>query len=143
MNRVVVLPVEPIVGDNEAVIECPQSLVAALALELSLLLTGFSDSLRLRAPLGMSIVITVGLGSAVSKALVERASTNSLFFELGRNQAEYLQAVLLRAHRDGAAEVNHIHIEGMETNDPFDLTVMFELYSEPMSAEEAIKMMDE
>jgi hypothetical protein len=62
-------------------------------------------------------------------------------FELGRNQVEYLRAVLLRALRDGAAEANHIHIEGELAGQQYDLTVMFQVSQPPMSPEEAAKRM--
>jgi hypothetical protein len=143
MNRFLQLPGEPVVGDNEVVIEVPHTIVAPMALELSLLLSGLADSLRMRAQSGINIVITVGAGVAVSKAIVGRGKADTLSFELGRNQAEYLHAVLLRAHRDGAAEVNHIHIEGAGGEDLFDLTILFETYREPMTREEAMKLMDD
>jgi hypothetical protein len=61
---------------------------------------------------------------------------------IGRNQAGYLQAVLLRAYRDQMAEVNHVHIEGQRSGTPFDLTVMFEVAREPMTPEDAKKLLD-
>jgi hypothetical protein len=143
MNRFLLLPNEPVVGDNEVVMELPHAFVTALSLELSLLLAGLTDSLRLRAHSGASVVLSLRNEAAATKADVRRDKADALSFDLGRNQAEYLHVVLLRAHRDGSAEVNHIHIEGADGNDPFDLTVMFELCREPMTAEEAMKLMDE
>lgn len=141
MNRTIPLPAEPVLGENEVAIEVPHTVVASWALELALLLAGLTRSLRMRAQSGMSIVIVIGSGIAVSKATVRRDKADTLSFEVGRNQAEYLHAVFLRAHRDGAAEVNHVHIEGTLNGVPFDLTVLFDTYREPMTQEEAMKLL--
>jgi hypothetical protein len=78
----------------------------------------------------------------VSKASVVRELGGSVCFAIGRNQAKYLQAVLLRAYRDQIAEVNHVHIDGESDGKPFDLTVIFELSLEPMTPENAKKLLD-
>ena len=143
MNRFVSLPNEPLIGANEVVVEVPHDMVAALALEFSLLLSNLATALRLGAKHGASILISVGHGTSVSKATVRRQRLDTISFELGRNQAEYLLAALLHAYRDGVAEVNHLHIEGIEGSGLFDLTVMFERYREPMSGSDATKLMNE
>ena len=126
---------------GEVVVELPQTTVPTLALELSLLLEGLADSVRLGAASGASVVLTIGGGETVAKAKVKREAEAAVCFELGTNQAEHLKALLMRTYRDGVAEVDHVHIEGAVGDEPFDLTLMFELFREPMSAEEAVKLM--
>jgi hypothetical protein len=128
----------PRVKTGEVVVSVPHDMVGPLALELSLLLFNGASSLRLAAQKGPGVVLTVGPGTRVSTATAQR-EPNGLRFELGRNQAESLLAVLLRAHRDGAAQVNHIHIESELGGESFDLTVWFEQHMEPMSQEEAMR----
>lgn len=139
MNRVLRLPTSPLLGTSEVVLEVPHALVSGLALELALLTAGLSDSVRLVAKTGAAIVLSLGEG-LTSRA--DRAEDEASF-EIARNQAEYLLMVLLRAHRDGTAEVNHVHIEGISSQSSFDLTILFELSAPPMTPEEAKKLMDD
>jgi hypothetical protein len=123
---------------GEVVVTVPHETVGLLALELTLLVFEEASSLRLAGPSQFSVVLTVVPGTRVSKATAQK-EPNGLRFELGRNQAEYLLATLLRAHRDGAAEVDHIHIESMLGSEYYDLTVFFEQSLAPMSQEEAMR----
>lgn len=132
---------ESLLGSAEIVLELEQSVVASMALELTLLLAGLSSSLRLGPSAGPAIIMKLVPGDRVSKAAVTLAADGALSFVLGTNQAEYLQTVLLRAYRDEAAEVNHVHIEGERDGLAFDLTVMFGVFREPMSAEEAKRLL--
>jgi hypothetical protein len=143
MRRFLLLPSEPQFGPTEVVLEIPHAVVATLTLELSLLLAGLAESLQFRAKTGASVVIKLVGGKTVSKASVKRESADVVRFDLGRNQVEFLHVTFLLAHRDGAAEVNHVHVEGVLGDELFDLTVMFERFKEPMSAEEANKMLCE
>lgn len=142
MARVVLLASAPLSDANEVVMELSQDAVARLALELALQLEGLTDSVQLAARSGQGVVLTLGDGQNISKARVERTGKRILF-ELGRNQLEYVQAFLLRAYREEAAEVNHLHVEGVDADASFDLTLMFEVFQEPMSSEEARRLMDE
>lgn len=141
IRRFVTLSSESLVGDNEVVIESQQTHFATMALEMTLLLEGMVTSIKLRASTGPSIILTLIEGDKVAKTEVSTDADGTLIFTIGRNQAEYLQAVFLRAYRDGMAEVNHVHIEGNRNGDPFDLTVMFDSYGEPMTSEEADKLL--
>jgi len=143
MNRFLLLSSEPLVGSGEVVVELSHATVPTLALELSLLLGGLADSVRLSANSGASVILAVGGGDTVNKADVKRKSTDTVHFRLGTNQVEYLQAVLLRAYRDGAAEVNHVHVEGSDDDADYDLTLLFERFREPMTGAEAMKLMDD
>lgn len=139
MPRFLSLKTEALVGRGESVVEVAHAEVAALALEVTLVLEGLVDGLTVQGPGGPSMTLTVG--SAQGRALVSRVAPNRMRFELGRNQAEYLQAVLLRAVRDGSAETNHLHIEGELAGQQYDLTVMFQVSQPPLSPEEAAKLM--
>ena len=132
-KRFLSLAGECLMGANEIVIEVKHDFVGSLALELTLLLSGLIESLRIRPDKGCQLVLTLTDSDRISKAIVTCISTNTLSFRIGRNQAEYLQAVLLRAYRDQMAEVNHVHIEGQRDGKPFDLTVMFEFARGPVS----------
>lgn len=137
MKRFMSVTSEALLSAAEIVIELSPSAVASLALEFALLLEGMAFSLRIRPSKGPTLLLSLTNDDKVSKGAVTRESDGSVHFALGRNQAEYLQAVLLRAFRDQIAEVNHVHIEGRINAMPFDLTVMFENFREPMTAEDA------
>ncbi len=78
--------------------------------------------------------------TAGSKAIVDQKS-GKIIFVLSTNQLEYLCAFLLRAYRDNTAEVNHIHIEGEKSGEAFDLTLFFSDFVDPLTPEEAFKLM--
>lgn len=143
VRRFLALDCESVQGSREAVIELPQAALANVALELTLLIAGLAEALRLQPSKGPAISVTLLADDCVTKAVVTSASDGALAFALGRNQAEYLQAVLLRAYRDQMAEVNHVHIEGEQQGTAFDLTVMFAVSREPMSAEDAQKLLND
>jgi hypothetical protein len=81
--------------------------------------------------------------SLAHRAAVLRLSADRMMFSLSRNQAEYLEATLLRAYRDEMAEVNHIHLEGELDGSSYDLTLLFDVSRPPMSPEEATARMGE
>jgi len=141
-KRFLSLPGESLMGAGEVVIELKQGVIGSFALELALLLSGLVQSLRIQPTKGPQLLVTLTDSDRISKATVTREAPDSVRFNIGRNQAAYLQATLLRAYRDEMAEVNHVHIEGQCNGTPFDLTVMFELAREPMTPEEAQKLMD-
>lgn len=139
------LPVtgESLLSSTEVVIELPQEAVSSVALEMTLLIAGLAETLRIQPTRGPSVLFRLLAGDRVSKAVVTRHADGMTAFSLGRNQAKYFQATLLRAYRDQMAEVNHIHIEGAdEDGSVLDLTVMFAVYREPVSPEEAQKLLD-
>ncbi len=110
---------------------------------MSLLLAGLADSLRLQSDSGPVIELALSDDSRATKAFVRMAPDGRVCFALARNQAEYLHVVLLRAFRDQVAEVDHVHLEGERQSVPFDLTLMFEVFRSPMSAEDAARLMDD
>jgi len=140
MKRFLSLQSEGLLGSAELVIEILQTEVARVALELTLLRLGHCDSVRIQAGGGTSVVLTMLAEDRVSKASVARGTDGSLSFALGINQVGYLQAVLLRAYRDEMAEVNHVHVEGVQAGQDFDLTLMFSVYQPPMSPEEVERL---
>jgi hypothetical protein len=142
VRRFLALSGESLLGVGEVVIELKQAVVGSVALELALLLSGLVQSLRIQPDKGPQLLITVTDNDRVAKANVTLESNDTVSFQIGRNQAEYLQAVLLRSYRDEMAEVNHVHIEGWCLGASFDLTVMFEAAREPMTPEEAQKLLN-
>jgi hypothetical protein len=142
VKRFLTLASESLMSANEVVIELKQAAIGSFALELALLIAGLVQSLRIRPSRGAPLLLTLIDRDRVAKAVVAREPDDSVSFAIGRNQAEYLHAVLLRAYRDQMAEVNHVHIEGQLSGSPFDLTVMFEVAREPMTPEDAKKLLD-
>jgi hypothetical protein len=140
-RRFVSLSGEALLNEAEVVLELDGDSINTVALELTLLLEGLANSLRLSPRTGPGVLISAFSGDLVAKAEVGRAADGTLTFRMGRNQVEYLRAVLLRAYRDQMAEVSHVHIEGELGRTAFDLTVMFASYATPMNPEEAAKLM--
>lgn len=141
MRRFVLLESEPIVEAGEVVVEVRDATVSIHVLEFCLLLEGLADSLRLGTASGAAVLLDLTDGRDVGKAKVDRGAADVVSFLLGINQAEYVQAVLLRAYCDGVAEVSHIHVQGSLGDTPFDLTLLFERHREPLSADEARTML--
>jgi hypothetical protein len=137
------LACESVLSPNEIVIEIKQEAVPRVAIEVALLTSELAESVRLQPSSGSSVSLEVREADRASKAIVTCAADASVVFAIGRNQVEYLQAVLLRCYRDQMAEVNHVHIEGDRSGAPFDLTIMFDTYREPMSAEQAETLLRE
>lgn len=140
MQRFLSLKSETLVGPSESVVEVAHDEVGLLALEITLLLERLVDCLTVNDPQGFGMMLVVA--SRQGGAAVSHAGTKRLSVELGRSQGEHLQAVLLRAFRDGAAEVNHVHLEGELEGRQYDLTIMFEVSQPPMSPDEAARLMD-
>jgi hypothetical protein len=116
--------------------------VVSLSMELNLLLHSMTNSITLTSP--QKLTMNLKLGAPEKWTIVENLAPSSVSFLLSRNEAEYIQAVLLRAYRDKVAEVDHIHIEGRTVQDHgFDLTLMFQTYMPPMSPQEAAKLMND
>ena len=143
MKRFLPIDGESVMDAAEIVIEVPQGSIAALVMELDLLLDAMTASLFIRSNMGPSVRLTVLDCDWVGKATVARGSDGSVSFAIGRNQAEHLRATLLRAYRDGMAQVDHVHIEGQHDDAFFDLTFLFDVVQEPMTPEEAAELIDE
>lgn len=143
MQRLLSMDTEMLVGESEVVVEVSQAKVGAWTLEVTLLLEGLVESITLRSSGGAGLVLEMlpEVASGARRAVVSRLSAERLRFELPRTQAEYLQAVLLRAYRDDMAEVSHTHIEGELGDTPYALTVLFGAARPPMSPEEANKLL--
>ncbi|MFY0582662.1 hypothetical protein ACN28S_57760 [Cystobacter fuscus] len=143
MNRFLASDDEIIFGQREAVVEIMQERFGVWTLELSLLLQGLAESLTVRSPNGGTLLLSLLADKRVKRSTVSRGGTNKLRFDLSRTQTEYLQTVLLRAYRDGMADVDHVHIEGEFAGTAYDLTFFFGASQPPMSAEEAAKRMQD
>ena len=110
------MKVDPIVGQNELVLETEQEQIGPLALELTLLVNDLSERLLLLAPSGYRIALSIQKneerGQFAARTKVTQPDPRRMAFELSRTQAGYMQATLLRTYRDGMAAADHIHIEG-------------------------------
>lgn len=140
-RRSISLAAESLLSDHELVIELSHQEYGPAALELTLLWEGLSETLRLRPIRGGDIVLEMIDDEYVSRAAVSTLPDGTLRFTLGKNQVGFLQRALLIAHRDGAAEVSHAHVEGEHADHSFDLTVMFELYAAPLSPDEVVRQL--
>jgi len=134
MNRSIHIQQDFLLGSAEVVVELSDADVVTFAMELTLLLHAMTTTVTLRCPNGAKVDIT--LGSNDKWAVVDRLSTSRVCFHLGRNQAEYIHAVLLRAYLNKAAEVNHIHVEGDCRGETVDLTILFQTYVPSMTPDE-------
>lgn len=144
-KRLLPLSVDISIDDADAVFDVDQTHVGAWALEIALLLNGLTEEVTALAPSGASIVLTLQAEpeQSAKRTIASRIAPNQLRFALSRTQAEYLQSVLLRAYRDGMAEVSHIHIEGFTDTSEYDLTFAFREFHAPMSAEDAAKLLQD
>lgn len=121
------------VGALEVTLEVTQ--VDELAMELMLLIEGLVDSVQIGND-HATIALSVG---RVSPPRQGRASVSEtrVAAHLAKNQAGFLRNMLLRAYRDGLAEVNHTHLTLTTAAGEYDLTLMFPHHKEPLSPREA------
>jgi hypothetical protein len=135
MPRFLQIDQEIIPGDSEVIFELSPAETILIALEITLLLNGISDGVKIGTSTGPYIELTVNVSEKWAKAAMK--AKNRIAFEIGKNQVEYLQMTLLRAYRDKVAEVNHVHIDGTLGEKEMNLTVMFKESAPPMSGEDA------
>jgi hypothetical protein len=128
-----------VAGASEIIVELSQGEIAVIALELTLLLGGLVDFACLVSGAARLVLQIAEQGRVVTT--FSREAGERVRCSLSRDNAEYLQMSLLRAYRDGMAEVNHIHIEGKLDGESFDLTLLFDTSRPPMTPEEAEKIM--
>lgn len=140
MNRTINLTRNHIITDvAEVIVEIHQSDVPACALELMLLLHGFADSLLfVSGPMQFMLRISE---LPTAPAVFSREVGGRVRCSLSHESVEYMQAIFLRAYRDGMAEVNHVHIEGTMDGKSFDVAFVFDTFRPPMTSEEAKKLM--
>ncbi|MCK6547614.1 hypothetical protein L6R52_17320 [Myxococcota bacterium] len=141
-RRSVLIEVEVTESDGELVVSLLQSEVAMVALELTLLLQSLASEVRLRAKRGPRCALRIPTPEA-GESRISMPAAGDFVFELTADAVGYLQAYLLRAHRDGLAEVSHVHVDAVGPRGPFALTVMCELYQGPMSADQAKRLLDD
>lgn len=145
MKRTIQLrPDTIVVGDAEAVVEIAQAEVREMALEVALLGRKLNDTLSIFTRNGPKIVLRLlDAPQIAARARVSRNAQQQIRFDVPLNLLGYLEVVLLRAYRDGIAEVNHIHVEGDLNGAPFDLTVMFDISRPPMTPQEVERLTKE
>lgn len=137
MKRLLKTDSTAIIGPGELVLEVSKNEFGKWALEFTLLLEGLAKIIEIRPDGKFWIRISLSADPQAYRLVALKSGNGDVEFVLPRNQAENLQAVLLRAYRDEMAEVNHVHAEGHMDGKPFDLTMMFDVYQPPMTAEEA------
>jgi hypothetical protein len=125
-----------VAAPTEVVVSLAEADVTPLCLELGLLLLGETTALQLNAGEDR-LDLEIAKKAQHPQASFARGKARGLRCTLDRDGVEYLQATLLRAWRDGAAEVDHIHIEGALAGSDHDLTVRFAKAQAPMSAAQA------
>lgn len=138
MDRSIELQAGAVVeGDAEEVIELRQDEIAKMALEIVLLSHGLSDSLTVWTRSGHKLVLRLN-DEDPARVRVTRGA-QQLRYGIPGPLLGYLESTLLRAYRDGVADVNHIHLEGEIDDRSFDLTFLFALSRAPMSPEEVAR----
>jgi hypothetical protein len=137
MKRSVRTSTTAVIGRGELVLEILHNEFGTWALELTLLLQGLTQSVEICFGGKGRMGISLDADSHADRFVAIKMGNHDFAFVLPRTQAEYLLATLLRAYRDEMAEVNHVHVEGSAGGEPFDLTIMFDIYRPPMTAEEA------
>jgi hypothetical protein len=123
-------------GPTEVVVSLAEADVTPLCLEFALLLLGETAALQLQSG-EERLDLEIAKKSQQPQASFARGKARGLRCTLDRDGLEYLQATLLRAWRDGAAEVDHLHLEGALAGSGHDLTVRFAKAQAPMTAAQA------
>lgn len=123
--------------ENETILTVTVDKLGQWCSEVEKLVLGSIDSLSIANFTGEKIVIKLGDSSAdKSKNVSKLLQKGVLEFVLPLNQLEYLQSCLLQVKKDGAADVNHIHLEGTLDSKAYDLTFFFDKVKEPLSPDE-------
>jgi hypothetical protein len=125
--------------DATAVVEVAPAQVVPFTLELALLVHEAVTGLELVSASGQRVVLTVDEGT--TWAITGDRGPDRVEIALGRNQVEHLHATLLRAYRDGRAEVDHVHVEPRTDGVDVALTIVFDEFAPPMSPEAAARLL--
>ena len=143
MDRFIQCNSELIIGDNEILFEIKDEFIQTLALEFTLMQKEQSMKLVMNFNNSKRVAISIDNSLQPGEKAIIAISPEIVSINCAKNHIEYLQQFLLRAYRDMAAAVNHIHIEGLNGHDNIDLTFLFETYMEPMTSDEARRLLDE
>lgn len=125
-----------VVEASEVIIEVAVEEFDRMALELTLLATKLVTETTFHDPSGLHFTIRL-LASQARRGAFTESDNKRLILDLPAVTVGYLQAVLLRAYRDGMAEVDHVHVETTTV----DLTLLFAAYQPPMGADEAKRLL--
>lgn len=137
MKRTVRVEASAILGEKEMVVGVRQGEVARWAMEIILLLEGLVETTTFRFGDGVCLTLAISTDHNAARALFAQAGEGHLRCVVARCQAAYVHATLLRAYRDQAAEVDHVHMEGRLGDAPFDITLMFDVHRPPMTSDDA------
>jgi hypothetical protein len=128
------------IGNNEIVLVLGKNDTRELALEVALLLFGLTDGLLVNATGDQAMFIARHPDPAEVRGRVDHSDAARVDVLLARNQLEFIQAALLRAYRDGVAEVDHIHAEVTRQTGVYDVTLVFEHHRGPLPLDEAMRL---
>lgn len=142
MNRTIKNLGEILVNNNELVVEIQSAEIKTWIAEVTLLVEGLVNKTTVLSGKQKFSIEKGPADADKSKCVVGIGHDGFCSFILPLNHCEYLQATLLKAYRDEAADVDHIHLDGMEGDNFFDLTVMFDQSKPPLSPEEMQKHLD-
>jgi len=134
---------ETLSSKDELLVEIEQDDVGVWALAVTLLLEGLTEQVRVTSLSdGETYLLRLQKDEhSAKRTVVSRAHSGGYVFALALTQARYMQVTLLRAYRDGMAEVNHVHVEGTLDGSAFDLTAFFKVARPPMSSDDAKRLM--
>lgn len=145
MARVIPYPSEVLRSRSEIVMEIGWSSVPLWALEIGLLANGMAESVRISGSDGFSVVLAGEqskrhqqrhAGSRHPRSVGEWRADQLLAVAMSNDAIGHLHAFLMRAYRDGMAEVSHIHIPVVVDDGELDLTFLFDVSTPPMSPQE-------
>jgi hypothetical protein len=127
---------EIVVDPGEVLVEIALIEFGRVALELTLLAAKLIPRAVLQDQTGRRLTVDV-LASNAKRGVFSGLESQSIQLSLPQVTVEYLQTVLLRAYRDGMADVDHIHVETTS----IDLTFLFTVSAPPMSGQEAARIL--
>jgi hypothetical protein len=123
---------EIIVDPEELLVEVSLLEFGPAALEMTLLAGNLIPQAAFQDRNGRRLTFSV-LASDAKRGEFSGLDSRNIQLSIPIVTVKYLQAVLLRAYRDGMAEVDHVHVETTS----IDLTFLFAVSAPPMSGEEA------
>jgi hypothetical protein len=126
-----------IVDPEELLVEVSLVEFGPAALEMTLLAASLIPHAVFQDRTGRRLTFDV-LASDSKRGVLSGLDSRSIHLSLPMVTVKYLQAVLLRAYRDGMAEVGHIHVETTS----IDLTFLFAVSAPPMSGDDAARILE-
>ena len=149
MNKHVRLPIEVKIAHYPGQTEIAMTLQQEALYELSLCFCLLADGLveRLIVTNGQShMTLHFSLEKNLSRFSRVTIEPERCFVIFASNQLEHARLFFLKYYRDGAAEVNHIHLEATDSHTNaknVDVTFVVPHFVQPLSADEAKKRLEQ